>query len=139
MKHIDQIIAEVEAEEQTRRDADLALDHELNRKMQWIFDQLNSPSIRSKFDHPHCDHLDNRVDIEVNRGGQFVCRLVKDNGKMKLQDWSGTGSATFDKPEDALRRIIELLVRHKRDCSRQEPRVASDHRPSLGPGDWMSS
>ena len=46
----------------------------LNDNMEWVFKQLNSRLIQSRFDHPHCDHLENGLDIEVTRGGQHVCR-----------------------------------------------------------------
>lgn len=134
MKNIAQIVAEVEAEELALRDADLALHHELNRQMNWVFGQLNSSLIQSRFDHPNCDHRQNGIDIEVSRGGQPVCWLLKSGGKMEVKVLSeGGADATFDNAEDAIRKIVQLLVRHQREYSIELLQELSR------PGGWMAS
>src|SRR5262245_29650616 len=128
------IIQEVKKRDQARKDAELAREHAINRKMQMVFEQLNYPLVRSEFDHPHCDHLANGIDINVTRGGQPVCKLGKHDGRMKLETWiSPEAPVFFDEPEAALRRIIELLLKHKQDFpieTLEEIRLASQYRPT---------
>src|SRR5690242_16457516 len=123
-----QIIAEVEGEEQVRRDADFAANAELNSKMDLVFKKLDTPLVRSKFDRAHVEPII-RVRVcdivvqahgsgfEVRRDeGRAVCQLAKRDGKMELEVFTSSDlNGTFDDPEIAFRRIILALIRDKRE------------------------
>ena len=85
MKPIDQIIDEVEATQQARRDAKRKREEALDCMMNEICEQFGWPAFRTKFDQVRWAQLGNGIDIEISRGGDLVCHLLKEDGTMTLK------------------------------------------------------
>ena len=107
MRRVDDIIDEVRAEHEARKQAQ---DQQAEIKLRWIFDELNcSHKVGHVFDHPHIGHARNGIDIEVRRLEQLLCVLRRHEAGVRVYTLADGFEEDFKQPDDALRRVIEIL------------------------------